>query len=524
MAYNQRYRTGLVNTAPQGKRKWNPSWSKKGPTVERGSQYKPITSPTDQQLAIFHHIVNSRKSLKVKARAGTSKTSSIVEAMRMVPDGVSMLYVIFANKNAREAEGKADPRVQVSTIHSYGLAQLRRAFGSNNITVDDKGDKSYNIALALIGPDNTQAEARYNLIKAMSLAKGYMCETVEEVLTVCDKHGIEFAGMNEAEFAGKVLEGMRIALKQYMRVEFDEMISTPLALNVACQQYDIVFLDEAGDVSKARWKLVLKAVKPGGKLVFIGDDKQCIFQFTGVSSGVLDDIKEATQADELPLTMTFRCGRAIVELAKQYVPDYEAAPCCPEGEVASKTYADMQAPVSSGGATAGDFILSATNAPLVPLCLQFIREGRKCMILGKDLGKNLQWMITRSKTSSVVGFLDWLDAWKNVECEKLITRNKKCDHITDKYDTLVYLTEGTNDLAVVKQRITNLFSDNNVENIITMSTAHKSKGMERKRVFLLMETYAKMSAKATTPTDIEAQENLMYVSITRAIHSLYQVV
>jgi DNA helicase-2/ATP-dependent DNA helicase PcrA len=521
MAYNQRYRTGLVDSSAH-KRKWNPSWQKKGPVVERGSLYKPITSPTDQQLAIFDHIQNSSKSLRVIARAGTSKTSSIVHSMRQVSSDKSMLYVIFANRCAREAEAKTEERVCVKTVHAFGLAALRKAFG-NKIEVDDKGDKSYNISIAQFGGEDEKAEVRHNFIKAMDLCKGYLAESVQEVLNVCDLHAIEYCGYNEADFAARVIEGLRLSALQYMRVEFSDMVWLPCKLGLAVQQYDIVFLDEAGDCNPARIEIVLKAIKSGGKLVFIGDPRQNVFQFTGSSADAMDVLQARTQADTLPLTMTFRCGKAIVELVKSIVPDYEAAPGNCEGVVESKTVQQMMAPVDQGGCGPGDFIISRTNAPLVPLCLQFIREGRRCMVLGKDLGKNLQWMLRRSKASSVAGFLDWLDNWKNVECEKLITRNKKCDHITDKYDTLVYLSEGTNDLETMRKRIDDMFSDDNVENIITATSGHKSKGMERKRVWKLEETFAKCSAKATTPTDIVAEENINYVSTTRAEQCLYLV-
>ena len=57
----------------------------------------------------------------------------------------------------------------------------------------------------------------------------------------------------------------------------------------------------------------------------IGDDKQAIYGFCGADSGSLFRLKDELDAKVLHLTKTFRCGKAIVEEAKQFVPDFQAA-------------------------------------------------------------------------------------------------------------------------------------------------------------------------------------------------------
>jgi DNA helicase II / ATP-dependent DNA helicase PcrA len=518
--YKGRYGSGMAHDGSSyNKRKWNPSW-KKGPTIERGSTYKPIANPTSQQLAIFRHVESVPRSLIVKALAGCSKTTSAVESMQYIQEGKSVLYVIFANRNAREAEGKCAEHITVKTLHAFGMAQLRKAFGKS-IEVDDKGEKSRAIATALFGPDDEKIEVRYNFCRALDLARGYLADDVEAIVQMLDKHGLDTGDHSAVEFAGKVLEGLKLCVKQYQRVEFSDMVYLPIAMNLNIEKFDYVYLDESQDASPSKIELVLRALKPDSKLISIGDEHQAIFAFTGADAHAMKTIQEKTGADSLPLTQTFRCGKAIVELARGYVPEYEAAESNPEGEVLDKTSADMMKPFDEGGAGPGDFILSRVNACLVSICLSFIRSGRKATVMGKDLGKELTYTIKRSGATDVVSFMNWLDNWKNVECEKLIARNKPTERITDKYDTLVALTDGTNDLDVVKQRITDMFSDDNVENVITCSTAHKSKGMERKRVWLLSDTFARM--RPTTPLDIEQESNLLYVSITRAINTLIRV-
>lgn len=512
MSYQGRYRTGPVDSGAHKKR-WNPAWGNKKPAVERGSQYKPILAPSEQQKAIFRDVCEDPSALIVQAFAGTGKTATIVEAMRGIPLGKSILYVIFANRNAREAEGKCEPRVEVRTCHALGLAALKKAFG-NKLEVDAKGDKTYNISLALLGPEDEKAELRYYFGKAMDLAKGYLCERPEQVIEVCDKHAIEFCGMDEGDFARKVLEGLELSARQYMRVEFSDMIWLPIKLGVTIPQFDYVFPDEAQDLSPARIELVLRAIKPGGKLCAVGDEWQAIFGFTGADAHAMQTLKERTGAHVLPLHTTYRCGKAIVEMAKAYVPEYTAWEGNCDGVVAERTLQQLLAPPEKGGAAPGDFVISRVNAPLVSMCLALIKEGRKASVLGKDLGKNLSYMIKRSKAESVGGFLAWLDDWKNTECERLTARNKPCEHITDKYDCMIAICEGRKTLDDVRAHIEDMFSDDDEGAKVVFTTAHKSKGLERDRCWILTYTY---KCKG------EQEDNIMYVSITRARNELYLV-
>lgn len=511
-AYGSREKADANRT---GKKKvWNPNWAKKAPPVIRGSAYRPILNPSAQQHAIFANIASDSNALVVQALAGVGKTATIVESMnKYVPVGKSILYVIFANRLAREAESKCNERIDVKTCHAFALAALKKAFGK--VEVDASGEKSRAIAQALLGPEDEKIELRYNFCKAMSLAKGYLCETSAQVIEVMDKHEIEPCEMLEGDFAAKVLEGMELSAKQYMRVDFDDMIYLVIKLNVSVPMYDFVFLDEAQDASPARRELVLRAVGKGGKFCAIGDRNQAIFSFTGSDSESMDNIQKLTNAHTLPLSTTYRCGKAIVKLAQAYVPEYVAAPQNPEGVVADKVETDMMRPTDEGGAAPGDFILSRVNAPLVKLCLAFVKQGRRAFVMGKDLGKNLSYMIKRSNAQSVNGFLTWLDNWQSMESERLAARNKPCDMIEDKANTLRAFCEGTNDLSTVRSRIEEMFAEEDAEQTsICLQTVHKSKGREADRVWLLQSTF-----RCQGPDEA----NVYYVAITRARTHLFMV-
>lgn len=507
-----------TNADGSKKRAWNPSWGKKGPKIIPGSQYKPLLTPSAEQEAIFDVILNGTCSLIVEAYAGTGKTTTCVEVMhrlaRQSPK-LTMAYIIFAKRNREEAVGKCPSSAIVMTAHAFGLQALSKVFGK--IEVDK--EKVNRIATALVGPDDEKAELRYMLAKGIELGKDYMVSNRVEVEPIVEKHGLEICDLTLAEFCDKVLEGMRISALQTNVVSFSDMIWLPLKLNLTIPHFDLLLGDEVQDMNPARLELLFRAMGTSGRLLAVGDKKQSIFGFTGADRHAFAKIEERTGAITLPLHTTYRCGKAIVALATQFVPDYIAHPSNSEGEVRDVSVQDM---LSDTGARAGDFILSRTNAPTVKIAMQLLKQGRKCNIQGRDIGQNLLWMIKRSKAVSVAGFSAWLAEWANAESERLTAKKCSIEHIVDKAACLDAFCEGQTSLEDVKKRISDMFDDAEPDEThrIILSTIHKAKGLERNRVFLLESSF---TCKPKTEEDKIQEENVRYVSITRAKDSLFLV-
>lgn len=497
-----------LSSPDKPKRKWVPY--NKGPTVVKGSMYVPQMNLSAAQSRIIDDVcTKDNGSLLINAKAGSSKTTVCIESMYRLPQGLSVAYFIFAKRNQTEAEGKAPPSANCQTCHSLGLRAIKARLG-NNIEVDTKGSKSEAISRALFGPDDERMEIRYNFSEALKLAKAYLCETTADALRVIEKHEIDCIDESEEAFAGKLIEGLELAAKQNKVVDFSDMIWLPVKLNYSLPQFDIVFADEAQDLSPARIQLILRTVKPNGKLIAVGDERQAIYSFTGADAQALSTIKELSNAHVLPLNMTFRCGKKIVELCQEIVPEYEAHESNSEGLVAEKSAEDMLQNVQPG-----DAILSRVNAPLVSYALQLLKAGKRANILGRDIGKGLLFMIKRSGAVDVNGFLDWLSSWVSIECERRIAKNQDCAQIKDKAECLESFCEGTNDLALVKSRITEMFSDTEEGSFVILSSVHRFKGMERKNVWVLANTLKRGK-------NVE-EDNIAYVAFSRARECLYLV-
>jgi hypothetical protein len=80
---------------------------------------------SDEQNNIFNWFKSGRGHLVVQARAGTGKTSTIIEAFGHAPED-KICYCVFNKKNQLEAQGKVtDGRVEVKTLHALGYAFIR---------------------------------------------------------------------------------------------------------------------------------------------------------------------------------------------------------------------------------------------------------------------------------------------------------------------------------------------------------------------------------------------------------------
>lgn len=288
-----------------------------------------------------------------------------------------------------------------------------------------------------------------------------------------------------------------------------------------------------------------------------------IYGFAGADSesvGRMADTLAVTQHNasgmpcgvvQLPLTVTRRCGRAIVREAQRYVPDFEAHESCGEGVVLEL---NMKEPECICGSIAnhesycgagqgdyrsfihnGDMILCRCNAPLVSECFRFLRAGRKATIQGRDVGQGLVRTIRKlvkgdpGGIGSQVSYLlrrlsDWLYAENYKENAKRHPSDARLIALQDRYDCIAAFCEDETTVDAVVAKITAVFSDEKNGEGIKLSSVHKAKGLEADRVFILMPKEAPMPhPMAKSDWEREQELNILYVAITRAKNELIYV-
>ena len=458
------------------------------------------------QRAIFAEIQSGSGNVQVDALAGTGKTSTIVEGFYYLPPGKTALMVAFNKSIQTELASRATQGVTVLTLHSLGLRAIKRMLPK--VVVDNWKLDGY--IKAEKGEERETLELRDNLKKAVSLCKGYLAETSEEISEIMDKHDIDPCDEPRDKFILTVVKIMVACKNDTARIDFDDMIWFPIVHKINLDKYDFVFVDESQDLCKSQIELALGSCKPGGRVISVGDEHQAIYGFRGADSNAIQNIVDRMESKRLPLSVTYRCAKAIVTEAQALVPGIQAGPNAKDGTVETVTPNKMLETVK-----AGDFILSRINAPLIGYCFELLRTGVKANIQGRDIGKGLSVLIKKSKCSDVTEFLSWLQTWREFECMRLSALNKPVDLINDKADCLETLCEGCRTTVEVNAAIDKLFTDGDDKDRVILSSTHKAKGLERDRVFILRDTYR--------PAKGQEEANLLYVAITRAREFLFYV-
>jgi ATP-dependent DNA helicase UvrD/PcrA len=527
--------------------------------------------PTAQQQALLDAVADPNSGhLALVARAGCGKTSTIlmaVDTIRATLPGREVLVCAFNKAIADEVKEKLKQRghtdwraVQASTLHGLGFGLLRSTFKPE---VDDKKVRKIVDGLTTgMNSDETRhiyEQYGQQVVALVRMAKqagfGFFPDLpVEDAASwhrLADHFDIN--GLDDTSEAEAVVAAAqrvyRLSLAQTNVVDFDDMILFPLIKNLRVKfTKDDVFLDEAQDLSRARQALARKFLGPRGRMIVVGDDRQAIYGFSGADAAALENLTKSLGARTLPLSVTWRCPRAVVKLAQTLVPDIEAAPSAPEGEVlripAATTVpaSDPTDPQAGDGhhlqttqwyegakgvqLTKTDAVLCRNTAPLISLAYQLIRAKVPCKVEGRAIGDGLKALAQRWKVRTVDALTKKLDVYAERERQKALAKGNeaKAEEVTDRVGTLVEICKavtaaGRHDVADVVAFIDDLFADG-AENVTVLATYHRSKGREWPRVFLLEHAVRCPSKAARQDWARRQEENLAYVAFTRAQKSL----
>ncbi len=500
-------------------------------------------TPTPQQQAFIRALLETTSHIVLRARAGCGKTTAIMMGVAaLAPRHGDILVCAFnkaiADEVSRKLEKKGHkwPKVQACTLHSLGFGLLKFAFKPK---VD--GNKVRNLIRAQYPsrhahgvPDADAAifeEYDSQITELVRYAKqagvGFFDDLAIGDVSVWHYLADHFDvnALEDTSQSDDVITAAqfiyRASLRQTDIVDFDDMILFPLVKNMRVKfTKDIIFLDEAQDLSRARQALARKFLKPWtGRMIMVGDDRQAIYGFSGADSAALPNMIKSYNATVLPLSVTWRCPKAVVALAKEIVHDIEAPPEAPEGQVlhVNKVPTDF-------GPT--DAILCRNTAPLISLAYKLIRAGKPCKVEGRSIGDGLAKLAGRWKVKTVDALINRLEAYQEREVQKALAKGNeaKAEEVEDRIGTLLEICNACIDqqkLTVldVQDFILNLFADG-AENCTILATYHRAKGREWPRVFLLEHHERCPSRAARQDWQLEQEENLAYVAITRAQETL----
>lgn len=471
----------------------------------------PTVIWTAQQQACFNAVTDpAGGNVVLEALAGTGKTTTLVEALYCTTANESVLMCAFNKEIATELERRAPADVTVRTVHALGLRAWSRHVGGN-VAVDPR--KVGKLITAAGIRERAERQACQSLI---GLAKNTMLDHTGGIPALIQRFD-RLAAVSGTTFPkGKrmaVLTSCARVLQQCAKpsesIDFDDMLWLPAIHEAKVDSFDRVFVDETQDLNEPQLILVQRACR--SRLLACGDRHQAIYGFRGAASGSIDRIVAKWGATCLPLTVTYRCGAAIVAEAQAIVPELEAHESTGRGCVMVRDTADMLR-----NAAPSDFVISRLNAPLIALTMRWLAKGIPATMRGRDIGEGLAAFVRGSGASNVGEFMRLVTSWEAAEVARLEALDADTSLATDKAECLRALAAGASSVGEIITRLDEIFAAR--EGSIQLMSTHKAKGLEADRVWLLRSTYCE------DPNDAAEQDkNLLYVAITRAKKELNYV-
>lgn len=487
------------------------------------------------QLDIFEEIKSGVGNLLVEACAGSGKTTTLINALNNINENKKVLFCAFNTDIVKELEKKIGKRenVEISTIHSLGRKIIR-----TNLRKDiELNEYKYNLQLYREIDNycekyqNVNKKNVHNINKLISLMRSNLACDEEGGIDVIKKYGI-VCNRSELRVAIDMIEW---GMNNTDAIDYTDMIFLPNILNMQpwkCQ-YDYVFVDEAQDLSAAQLATVLKCQKINTRYIFVGDPNQAIYGFSGSDAESFEKIKNLPNMKLMPLSISYRCGKNIVKLAQNIVPSIQYEESNIDGEV--KYDADLSEIKD------GDMIICRNNAPLMDIYYNLLRQGKKCYVKGRGIdedengfGNNLIRLIESTNIeplnislqedgvfmrlcTKLVQLRDRMMAEYDID-EDIALGTIPCTNLIDKINILKIIGENFNTASELKEEIKKIFNNKNEEGI-SLSTVHKSKGLEADNVYIAFPSLMP-SKTATKKWEITQEYNLKYVAITRAKKTL----
>lgn len=510
------------------------------------------TRSPEQEAFRAQLISNPSQSVLLEAVAGSGKTATLIDSLDVLTNGATCLMA-FNKKIAAELEErvrKQSVQVQmnttVGTVHALGLRSWKKGGKSSRV----QGGKLSFIFDDYLDDKRVRQDAAIRNNKALvrrlcSFAKsaGFGLSSKDEHFpSITDEDAweslidhfnmisdIDAAGLSVDECINWGVQLLQESNSNHAMIDFDDMIYLPLLEKMQLPTYTNVLIDEAQDTNVTRREMAFRMLRPGGRMIAVGDPHQAIYGFTGADAAALANIQRRADAVRMPLSVCWRCDEKIIEHAQRWVSHIRSYDTSGAGSVSQIEFdEDFMDRLQDG-----DAVLCRLNKPNVSLAIGLLRRGRSARIEGRDLGEKL--LAHAKKAAPEKPKLDELqlalEPYLAHQVNLLVSRDKEAEAalLEDEVDALHMLIErcleqgkkSYSDLEALAQL---LFQDDaHKQRCILLSSVHKSKGLEWPRVYLLGREDYMPFFKAELDWELEQEVNLIYVAVTRAKHELIEV-
>jgi F-box protein, helicase, 18 len=451
-------------------------------------------TPTSEQQEI---VASRANTLVINAFAGTGKTTTLIDYARARPNE-NMYYLAF-NRAVKDEAAKKFPR-NVRCVTTHGLAY--RQYGA-----------LYQNKLGNPKPASIAKMFKCSFAVADSAVKtlnNFLCSP--DARFDPEKHLVHNGLSNhnaETAFrtAMKIWEQMQDTSNVYVRMPHDGYLKLYQLSNPKILAHAIL-VDEAQDTNPMVFDFISKQAC---RQIYVGDHNQAIYGFRGA----VDALAQINFDEKLYLTSSFRFGPGVASLASLLLRDWKGE----EKEIKGLGKHATQFFVNQNNPHA---ILARTNSGLFDAAVTALKSKKPFGYVGGYDGYRLDMILDAWKLKKhMQGILDpsillfksfaELEDYANTVDDKEL---KMLIRVIDKYsDDIPHLIDDLKKKSVVQL----------TGNEVTLTTAHKAKGMEFPHVVLLddyCELKIEEDAMGQDVTPSNEDINILYVAATRAISNL----
>lgn len=488
---------------------------------------------SNYQKDIFEEVVNGVHNIVVEAVPGSGKTTTMTEAIKMYLSKYpynSITALSFTKHIATVLTEKIDHAMQDVGVKNTVNSRTVNSLG-HSILYKNKPENAKRIKLET-RKYSTIIKQTLGKMQRKSLSKDdaeQQWDTVKNLVNFARLHIVDCADLFQLnELAGKIgkpivdndlhivsavlREGIK-RWENYGECDFTDQLWLPHVLDMTSFRADIIFVDEAQDLSPAALSLIIKS---GKRFIFVGDKSQSIFGFAGADTSSMDNIVKTVDAKTMPLSVTYRCPESHVELLKNLNPSIEAAQGASYGEVVFDDASEISP-------KAGDLVMCRINKPLIKMFFDLLKDGQAAVMKGRDTAKQLVSHI--KKVREIYGDT-YEDLVGNMNLY-LIDETKRTDNwkdnkyhlarIKDLNDSVQAVYEGKKRSGFDQMIDDIYFMFENKGNCVTLSSVHRAKGDEANRTFLIdYYLYSYFQGRAPSVEAANQEFNVEYVALSRS--------
>ena len=465
---------------------------------------------------------------KVIGPPGTGKTRRLLnEVHKYVKNGTPLNkigYFAFTRKAANEARDRyLDVNTHLTkkdikyfqTLHSLafnclGLKEENVMQDLNYKAIGEKCGIQVRYAAYEANSWNGIFSSSSEYLTLINLARSKQITALEQF----DRN--EHLGKVERQKIDAIAKEIKDYKKVYGLIDYHDMLENFLERGKS-PKFDVIFVDEAQDLSKIQWSIINKLEKDNDMDIWVaGDDDQAIFGWAGADVDSFINWK----AEPIPLTQSERVPSQIQSKAlgiinrveenritKDYLPKKE------KGEIY------QQYKLSEIDLSKGDWlILTRTNPLLKPIPAFLKRKGFFFQTAdGKSMGKALfedvqNW--NRLKKGETLPEIQETRVRERIKEKKLTINEEWYDAFTNVADTK-------------KEYLRSMLingEDLSKEPRIKVSTIHGAKGGEATNVVLFLnQTSNTIKASKKSKAKQDEEYRVWYVGATRTIQNLYLI-